>query len=188
MRILVTGLAGFTGGFLQSELESQGHVVYGLQSDLLDVSTLTAEVQQQAPDAVIHLAGIAFVGHGEANDFYQANLLGSRNLLAALASAATPPQVVLLASSANVYGNATVAVITENTVAQYIENYSMDPMDRSPAGRTMLPATCRDRTGKHKGQPKPPPQPGRLISSLRPIPRAREGRVSSPRAALQAPL
>lgn len=74
------------------------------------------------------------------------------------------------------------------TVAQSIENYSMDPKDRSPAGRTMLPATCRNPTGKFEGRPKPPPQPGRLISSLRLIPRAWEGRVSSPRAALQAPL
>lgn len=116
-RVLITGLHGFTGRYLAAELEAHGWDVWGLghdampnapryrQADLADPAALQAAVAEAAPDAVGHLAAIAYVGHGDANAFYQTNLIGTRNLLAALDGLEKKPECVLLASSANVYGN-----------------------------------------------------------------------------------
>src|SRR5690606_15802284 len=118
-RALITGAAGFTGRYLRQELEQQGWEVWGLgqtptspgftdryvQTDLLEPEYLARAVHQIQPDAVFHLAAIAFVGHGSPDDFYRVNVLGTRNLLHALAGLPRTPQAVLLASSANVYGN-----------------------------------------------------------------------------------
>ncbi len=79
MRVLVTGLDGFTGQYVKSELTKHGHIVEGLASNLMDAAGLAAEIKEKQPEAMIHLAAIAFVGHGSAADFYQVNLIGTRN-------------------------------------------------------------------------------------------------------------
>ncbi|NOQ64990.1 MAG: NAD-dependent epimerase/dehydratase family protein [Methyloprofundus sp.] len=125
MRILVTGLAGFTGRYVKTALESAGHQVIGLKSNLTDAPSLTAELAELKLDAVIHLAAIAFVGHGDANAIYQVNLLGTRNLLQALAQSANKLQHVLIASSANVYGNSSEGMLNEQTTANPANDYAV---------------------------------------------------------------
>ncbi|WP_299454249.1 GDP-mannose 4,6-dehydratase [uncultured Pigmentiphaga sp.] len=125
MRVLITGLEGFTGRYLRDELVGHGHEVVGLQADLTDAAALAAEVKRVQPDCVAHLAGIAFVGHGEANDFYRVNLMGTRNLLAALADCGKRPDCVLLASSANVYGNGTAGVLSEDAPLKPANDYAV---------------------------------------------------------------
>jgi len=128
MRILVTGLNGFTGHYLKVELESHGHDVIGLASDLRDPVAVANEITAMQPDAVAHLAGIAFVGHGDVDDFYAVNLVGTRHLLAALADCAMRPQCVLLASSANVYGNAAEGVLDETTTPDPVNDYAVSKL------------------------------------------------------------
>ncbi|EIL87407.1 NAD-dependent epimerase/dehydratase family protein [Rhodanobacter sp. 115] len=115
LRVLVTGLGGFTGRYVADELKHAGHQVVGLGAepagavarvDLLDAQAVHAAVAAARPTAVVHLAAIAYVAHGDVGGIYQTNIVGTHNLLAALASLSTPPDCVVLASSANVYGNA----------------------------------------------------------------------------------
>jgi len=143
MRVLVTGLAGFTGRHLQAELESNGHIAIGLQADLTDYDAVADEIRNTAPDAVAHLAGVAFVGHGDVNAFYQVNLIGTRNLLAALAHHAPYVSAVLLASSANVYGSRSEGTLDEGATPIPANDYAvsklaMEHMARLWSGRLPL--------------------------------------------------
>lgn len=128
MKVLVTGLKGFTGQHLQSELEAHGHTVIGLQSDLTDPEAVAAEVLEIQPEAVAHLAGVAFVGHGDANTFYEVNLIGTRNLLAALAEHVPSVSSILLASSANVYGNRSEGILGEDSTPDPVNDYAVSKL------------------------------------------------------------
>lgn len=128
MRVLLTGARGFTGGYVRAELEAHGHSVVGLAADLTHKEALTAEVAALQPEAVVHLAALAFVGHGNPNAFYEVNLIGTRNLLAALAEYAPAVQSVLLASSANVYGNRSEGVLSESTLPDPVNDYAVSKL------------------------------------------------------------
>ena len=128
-RTLLTGAAGFTGRYLASLLAGQGHEVHGVVHHVLDEpiadiasvhvadlaidSAISRVVDAVRPDHVIHLAAIAFVGHGDVEEMYRSNVVGTRQLLDALARLAQSPKSVVVASSANVYGNAREGVLDE---------------------------------------------------------------------------
>lgn len=143
-RILITGVQGFTGRFLAEELAAAGYEVFGLAHmpqaepipgvvavhacDLADAAGLAKVVDLVRPDMVAHLAAIAFVGHGDVDAIYRTNLIGSRNLLEALVYAAAPVRAVLLASSANVYGNSTGGVLSETTTVAPANDYAVSKL------------------------------------------------------------
>jgi nucleoside-diphosphate-sugar epimerase len=139
-RALITGLRGFTGYYMARELSAAGYEVYGtvlpggetgpnvLTVDLLDRASVAAAVEQARPDVVVHLAGIAFVAHNDADQMYRVNLVGTRNLLEALAASPHKPSCVLLASSANIYGNAQVSVIDENVPPAPANDYAVSKL------------------------------------------------------------
>lgn len=152
-KVLITGATGFTGRYLAPKLAAAGYDVHGTAQcgdrgdvdgiatlhsiDLTDLKAVEQVVRDVSPAKVVHLAAIAFVGHSDIAEMYRTNILGTRNLLEALASAADRPATVLIASSANIYGNsrsgkldesvpplpandyAVTKVATENLVALY---------------------------------------------------------------------
>ncbi len=128
MLTLVTGIEGFTGQFVQAELEANGHTVAGLKSDLTDADAIANEVSDLQPEAVIHLAGLAFVGENDANSFYEVNLIGTRNLLHALAEHAPELSNVLVTSSANVYGNSTGGMLDESVKPNPSNDYAVSKL------------------------------------------------------------
>ena len=128
MRALVTGLSGFTGRYIQLELEAHGHTVIGLNSDLTDSGAVSKEIAQVQPEMVLHLAGISFVGYGNANAFYNVNLIGTRNLLTALAENAPNVESILLASSANIYGNSIEGLLSEGTTPNPANDYAVSKL------------------------------------------------------------
>ena len=109
-RVLVTGATGFTGRYLVDRLTSAGCTVLplavdGAPVDLCDRLALGEALKQLRPHFVVHLAAISFVAHGDVDEIYRVNIVGTRNLLEGLQALPVPPEHVLLASSANVYGN-----------------------------------------------------------------------------------
>jgi GDP-6-deoxy-D-talose 4-dehydrogenase len=96
--------------------------------DLCDRDAVLASVSPLRLDAALHLAAIAFVGHGDAEDIYRINILGTRNLLEALDRAASRPRVIALASSANIYGNAKVEPITEDVAPSPANDYAVSKL------------------------------------------------------------
>lgn len=89
-KLLVTGLNGFVGRHLQALLAAAADAPWQLVKaqpyDLLDSASLDAWLQDECPDAVIHLAGQTFVPEAfrDPQRTLQVNLLGTLNLLQAL--------------------------------------------------------------------------------------------------------
>ncbi len=128
MKILVTGADGFTGRHFTKAAEAQKHQVVPLRADLRDEPALMREVAEVSPDWVVHLAGIAFVGHDDDAALYAVNTVGTERLLSALAVLPKPPSKVLLASSANVYGNYKHSPISEGAPLAPANHYAASKM------------------------------------------------------------
>lgn len=139
-RALITGLRGFTGHYVARELEAAGYRVFGTAMrgaetapdvfavDLCDRAAVGAMVEQVQPDVVVHLAGITFVAHSDVEQIYRVNVVGTRNLLEALAAARHRASAVLLASSANIYGNASVPLIDESVAPAPANDYAVSKL------------------------------------------------------------
>jgi GDP-6-deoxy-D-talose 4-dehydrogenase len=138
-RLLITGIGGFTGHYLREEFFSQGWEVFGcgsresallgyFQVDLLRLETVHAMVADVQPHAVVHLAGIAFAAHRHPIDFYNTHVQGTLNLLDALAAKTSNLQKVLLASSANVYGNTTAGLFDETAPLKPFNDYGVSKL------------------------------------------------------------
>jgi GDP-6-deoxy-D-talose 4-dehydrogenase len=136
MNILLTGAAGFTGQHFATWAQASGHRVLLLKANLTDKAAVAAEVLQDAPDAVVHLAAISFVGHADEVAFYGVNVVGSMNLLSALAALPKPPRKVLLASSANIYGNCGASPIAEDQPPATVNHYAASKLAMEHMART----------------------------------------------------
>lgn len=136
MKLLVTGANGFTGQHFVARARACGHEVVALTANLNDPAALKAQIAGIAPEGVVHMAAISFVGQVVASAFYEINLIGTLNLLEALAVAPTPPRTVLLASSANVYGNCEQSPITEDQVPAPVNHYAMSKLAMEQLART----------------------------------------------------
>jgi GDP-6-deoxy-D-talose 4-dehydrogenase len=138
-RVLVTGARGFTGRYLCERLREDGHEVIGLveagptaadeiRADLRDAAAVGDAIAQARPDRVVHLAAVSFVAHNDAQEIYRTNILGSLALLQALAAQPHRARCVILASSANVYGNASTDVIDESTPPVPVSHYAVSKL------------------------------------------------------------
>lgn len=146
-RAFVTGLAGFTGRYMAQRLAAAGYDVWGtvapgaarpddpalahctlLPVDLLDANATRAALADARPDAVVHLAARAHVAQDEPSQTYAVNIVGTRNLLAALTGLDRRPSAVLLASSANIYGNSTAGVLDESVTPAPANDYAVSKL------------------------------------------------------------
>lgn len=128
MRLLLTGADGFTGVHLSQVASQAGFEVFSLQAQLEDRKQLKAQVNEVQPTHVIHLAAISHVTHDDNLAYYQTNLLGSLDFLEALSSLVIPPHKVILASSANVYGNTEQSPISESQMPAPVNHYAMSKL------------------------------------------------------------
>ena len=148
-RVLVTGASGFTGRYVTDELKRHGCEVIGMggadhsvpawampllpadtyrRADLGDPESLRELLKTSRPDVIIHLAALAFVAHGRADDFYQVNLIGTRNLLQAIDEASLVPERLLIASSANIYGNSSEGRLDESVAPAPANDYAVSKL------------------------------------------------------------
>lgn len=150
-RLLITGIAGFTGrhivdrvggalelfGLGQGEASELKHVAKQYVVDLCDLAGVKRVIGDVRPDLVIHLAGAAFVGRADVEAFYTTNLIGSRNLLEALGSMDHAPTAIVLASSANIYGNRRAGEIAEEAKADPANEYGVSKLAMEMVARIM---------------------------------------------------
>lgn len=139
-RVLITGITGFTGRHLADVLQEAGYEVHGtIRSDeipddrhhiaeLADTEGLRDLISELSPRHVVHLAAVSFVAHSNVEEIYRTNIAGTSNLLRALADSgarAAGLKTVLLASSANVYGNTEADPITEDEPPHPANDYAV---------------------------------------------------------------
>ena len=125
--ILITGGGGHLGSLLARRLSGEGHRVFPvvrrgghalrladlgeritrLEADVGDAASLAAAAAAAKPDVVFHLAGSVFNPPPTLDTHLAVNVIGTANLIAALAP--FPRAQVVYASSAAVYGNANQA-------------------------------------------------------------------------------
>jgi GDP-6-deoxy-D-talose 4-dehydrogenase len=138
-RVLLTGVNGFTGKYVRAELEAAGYTVIGavvgaasgtheVTLDITSLDNCRRVMETVRPDYLIHLAAISFVQHADAEAFYRVNVIGTLNLLQAMVDAKLSPRRVLIASSANIYGNAKAEVITEEQSPQPVNHYAVSKL------------------------------------------------------------
>lgn len=140
-KVLITGASGFTGRYLAPRLAAAGYEVHGTSHDgvdivvdgisqlhavdLADARAVEQVVAEVSPAKVIHLAAIAFVEHSDVAEMYRTNVLGTRNLFEALASTSDRPDAVLVASSANIYGNSRAGRLDESVPPAPANDYAV---------------------------------------------------------------
>ena len=150
VRLLITGAAGFTGRHLIAAANQKGYRCIAmaqhevpevptasdtLLADLLDPTSLEHAILEANPDYIVHLAAISFVAHGNTSEIYQVNQLGTLNLLDAIRKSAPEIKKVLIASSANIYGNTTALPITESVPPAPVNHYGMSKVTMELATR-----------------------------------------------------
>lgn len=137
--VLVTGVRGFTGPYVRRELESTGYDVVGtvmsapagsreLELDLSSLAQCRAVIDHVRPDYVLHLAGISYVRHADPAAFYTINVIGTDNLLRACGELAQPLKKIVVASSANVYGNTSGGALSETALLAPVNHYGISKM------------------------------------------------------------
>lgn len=130
MRVLVTGIAGFVGGYLTQLLAGSGHNIFGtchpqpatgipgatvLPCDIRNADQVREAVRVARPERVYHLAALSSVADSPKNwrEVYDTNFFGTVNLLDAISHAA-PEARVLVVGSGQCYGGITgKSVFTE---------------------------------------------------------------------------
>ncbi len=141
MRILVTGGAGYIGSVAVEQALAAGHEVAVLDSlwrghrravpsevafhecDLRDAARTASVLAEVRPDAVMHFAAATIVPESmdDPLGYFEANVVGSHNLIAAAIAAEVPR--FIFSSTAAVYGNANAEVITEEMPREPINPY-----------------------------------------------------------------
>lgn len=116
---LIMGIDSFTGTYVKDIFKNNGYHVFGtsylpqfkitdasvFSVDLLKIAEIDAVIKQTKPEVVIHLAGISYVVSDNPKPFYDVHISGTHNLLKSLADSAYKPSKVILASTAQVYGD-----------------------------------------------------------------------------------
>jgi GDP-6-deoxy-D-talose 4-dehydrogenase len=120
--VLITGASGFTGKYLCKKLHAEGYQVHAMvhneqqldaeyahyqvsKSVLHDIDALNVFFSQNQANIVVHLAALSHVVNTDNQAFYNVNTLYTENLLNAIYKNNKHIEHILIASSANIYGN-----------------------------------------------------------------------------------
>jgi nucleoside-diphosphate-sugar epimerase len=148
-KVLITGISGFTGKYIQAYFESNNYEVFGLSNslniedknlflcNLLEKEKLAKIIKKIQPEIVVHLAAISFVGHPDIAEMYSVNVIGTQNLLDAIKNEGkNAVKKVILASSATVYGNQSETELSEELTPNPVNHYGISKLAMEQIAKT----------------------------------------------------
>ena len=133
-KVLITGINGFTGVHLEKYLAQRGFDVFGtvidtprkknhFQCNIIHKTEVKNIISKIKPAYVVHIAAISFVGESNASLIYDVNVIGTENILQALADEKCMPKKVIVVSSATVYGNQGKETLDESMCPKPVNHY-----------------------------------------------------------------
>lgn len=125
-KVLLTGINSFTGKHLNEFLTNKGFKVVGTTSKNCDINIikdLEIVLNHEKPDYIIHLAGISFPAHQNHEELYRVNTIGTINLLEAVINLQIKLEKIILCSSATVYGNLGIEILSEDLCPSPVNHY-----------------------------------------------------------------
>jgi nucleoside-diphosphate-sugar epimerase len=132
-KVLITGIDSFTGTHLSSYLEACGYEVFGTsffdsgekryKCNITEKSDIVEVLKKVEPDFLIHLSGISFAAHGNNEEFYNVNTIGTTNILDTFVELGLNPSKIILASSATIYGNQGLEILDESLCPKPANHY-----------------------------------------------------------------
>jgi len=168
MRTLITGATGFIGSALSHRLQQHGHEVWALSRGGDSATSRNPAISRgfawepmggpapaeafEGVEAVVHLAGESVVGRWSADKreaIEQSRVVGTANLVAAIAELSQRPRVLASASAIGYYGDRGEDVLTEESsggddfLAQVSQGWEAAARDAEGLGVTVV----RFRTG-----------------------------------------
>ena len=104
--LLITGVDGFTGFYLKKLLKKEFNIIDSKNINICNFKKIE-EILNSVKDNlnIIHLAAISSVDHDNVSEIYETNIVGTRNILEAAKLNNIKVKKVIIASSANIYGN-----------------------------------------------------------------------------------
>jgi GDP-4-dehydro-6-deoxy-D-mannose reductase len=179
--VLITGITGFAGSHLAERFVTAGNIVHGIahedppfpnlaavadrvrvhRGNILDIASVKDALAAARPDAVVHLAAQAVptLAAQDPVSAVRVNVLGTATLLAALDG--HPEIRLVMASSADVYGNPDAELVDETAPLRPANVYAATKVasealvtefgDRRAAATTLLRPANQNGPRQHPG-------------------------------------
>lgn len=132
-KVLIIGIDSFTGFHLSAYLKTLSYEVFGTsykqeksniyKCDITNKQNIVNILKSIQPNFIINLAAISYVGHGNDEEFYKINTIGTLNILDSIISLDIKLNKIILASSATVYGNQETHVLDESLCPNPTNHY-----------------------------------------------------------------
>ena len=134
MKLLITGIDGFTGEHLANylkddfeifgtSLNKNGNNIF--KCDITKKEQIQDIVEKLKPEYIIHLAAISYAAEDDRLSYYNVNVLGSENLINSINY---DVKKIIIASSATVYGNQNSEILDESMCPEPNSHYGISKL------------------------------------------------------------
>lgn len=121
--VLITGSSGFTGKTLVRMLKKKNYNVFNLDCDITKKNELQNSIINIKPNFIIHLAAISNTQFSDTDSIYKVNVEGTKNLLLSINNMIKLPELVVIPSSAYVYGVPEIDFLNESSKIAPLNDY-----------------------------------------------------------------
>ena len=122
-KVLITGSKGFTGKELKELLKKKKYEVIEIDCDISNKKELAENLLHLDFDYVVHLAAITNVQFKNVSVINKINVDGTINLLSVINNYKLSPKLIIIPSSAYVYGSPKDSILSESSELNPLNSY-----------------------------------------------------------------